>query len=182
MVFELWKRDQTKKYTLKSRFRNCVYKNRNLTLILFVKLKNNIHDFRMKPSMSISHRYFRFQQENSYTRFSNTASRVYSAVKCRYPEYSSSKTPCPNWSATMCRYPCFRMRKLPQRCLLCHHMQIFPTRRLYPIQVNFGNTGYVFCPESSTPTVNYPILRDFKNSGYGWSFFPGSPHAQLSSF
>ena len=68
--------DQTKKYTLKGWFGNCVYKNRNQTLISFVKLKKYIHDFRMKPSVSISHRNFRFLQKNSCTRFLNSALRV----------------------------------------------------------------------------------------------------------
>ena len=76
MFLKLLGWDQTKKNTLKGWFGNRVYKNRNLPLISFVKLKKYIHDFRMKPSVSISHRNFRFLQENSCTRFLNSALRV----------------------------------------------------------------------------------------------------------
>lgn len=89
-------------------------------------------------------------------------SRVYSAIKYRYPKYSTSRTLCPSWSAVMCKYP--------------------QTRRIYPIKGDFENTGYVFCPESSTPTANYPLLRDFKNSGYRKSCYTRGLRLQVSGF
>ena len=61
----------------------------------------------MTPSVSISHKDFRFLQKNSYTRFLNMTSRVYSAVKFRYPEYSTSRTLCPSCSTAMCRHPLY---------------------------------------------------------------------------
>ena len=71
-----WKRN----YTRKDFFRNRVYENRNQMLIFAVNRRLNIHDFRMRTSMSILPVDFRFQAGNPYTRFSKKASHVQSLL------------------------------------------------------------------------------------------------------
>ena len=69
---------QERNYTWKDFFGNRVYKNRNQMLIFAVNRRLNIHDFRMRTSVSILPVDFRFQAGNPYTRFSKKASRVQS--------------------------------------------------------------------------------------------------------
>ena len=61
---------QERNYTWKDFFGNRVYKNRNQMLIFAVNYRLNIHDFRMRTSVSILPVDFRFQSGNPYTRFS----------------------------------------------------------------------------------------------------------------
>ena len=71
-----WKRN----YTWKDFFGNRVHENRNQMLIFAVNRRLNIHDFRMRTSMSILPVDFRFQAGNPYTRFSKKASHVQSLL------------------------------------------------------------------------------------------------------
>ena len=71
---------QERNYTWKDFFGNRVYENRNQMLIFTVKRRLNIHDFRMRTSMSILPVDFQFQAGNPYTRFSKKASHVQSLL------------------------------------------------------------------------------------------------------
>ena len=71
---------QERNYTWKNFFGNRVYENRNQMLIFAVNYRLNIHDFRMRTSVSILPVDFRFQSGNPYTRFSKKASHVQSLL------------------------------------------------------------------------------------------------------
>ena len=78
MRITLRNRIHERNYTWKDFFGNRVYENRNQMLIFTVNRRLNIHDFRMRTSVSILPVDFRFQAGNPYTRFSKKASRVQS--------------------------------------------------------------------------------------------------------
>ena len=80
MRITLRNRIQERNYTWKDFFGNRVYKNRNQILIFTVNRRLNIHDFRIRTSVSILPVDFRFQAGNPYTRFSKKASRVQSLL------------------------------------------------------------------------------------------------------
>ena len=80
MKITLRNRIQERNYTWKDFFGNRVYKNRNQMLIFAVNRRLNIHDFRMRTSVSILPVDFRFQAGNPYTRFSKKASHVQSLL------------------------------------------------------------------------------------------------------
>ena len=80
MRITLRNRIQERNYTWKDFFGNRVYKNRNQMLIFAVNRRLNIHDFRMRTSVSILPVDFRFQSGNPYTRFSKKASHVQSLL------------------------------------------------------------------------------------------------------
>ena len=80
MKITLRNRIQERNYTWKDFFGNRVYENRNQMLIFAVNYRLNIHDFRMRTSMSILPVDFRFQAGNPYTRFSKKASHVQSLL------------------------------------------------------------------------------------------------------
>ena len=80
MRITLQNRIHERNYTRKDFFGNRVYKNRNQMLIFAVNRRLNIHDFRMRTSVSILPVDFRFQAGNPYTRFSEKASRVQSLL------------------------------------------------------------------------------------------------------
>ena len=80
MKITLRNRIQERNYTWKDFFGNRVYENRNQMLIFAVNRRLNIHDFRMRTSMSILPVDFRFQAGNPYTRFSKKASHVQSLL------------------------------------------------------------------------------------------------------
>lgn len=68
MKITLRNRIQERNYTWKDFFGNRVYENRNQMLIFAVNRRLNIHDFRMRTSVSILPVDFRFQAGNPYTR------------------------------------------------------------------------------------------------------------------
>ena len=80
MRITLRNRIQERNYTWKNFFGNRVYKNRNQMLIFAVNRRLNIHDFRMRMSVSLLPVDFRFQAENPYTRFSKKASHFQSLL------------------------------------------------------------------------------------------------------
>ena len=80
MKITLRNRIQERNYTWNDFFGNRVYENRNQMLIFAVNRRLNIHDFRMRTSMSILPVDFRFQAGNPYTRFSKKASHVQSLL------------------------------------------------------------------------------------------------------
>ena len=80
MRITLRNRIQERNYTWKDFFGNRVHENRNQMLIFAVNRRLNIHDFRMRTSMSILPVDFRFQAGNPYTRFSKKASHVQSLL------------------------------------------------------------------------------------------------------
>ena len=80
MKITLRNRIQERNYTWKDFFGNRVYENRNQMLIFAVNRRLNIHDFRMRTSVSILPVDFRFQAGNPYTRFSKKASHVQSLL------------------------------------------------------------------------------------------------------